>query len=202
MGNSRFDHRPQQRLLHTGISQGRNPRRRGFTAVSPDTPVYLGVIAMNLLGAASRGRSTSTITTDPQREMVPTRMSRPLALDLIQMLWDLLRPTATPSRMTDNPLPNTPPHEGSPRHHRPRRPPGDELAGGRDGPTIGASIRTPVVYDGRWPGVDFTWNIPRIQSYPFWTRPMSTTTPGRRLEHRRRRHRRAADREPAQPQRR
>ena len=33
--------------------------------------------------------------------------------------------------------------------------------------TIGASIRTPVVYDGRWTGVDVGWGIDPITSYPF-----------------------------------
>ena len=33
--------------------------------------------------------------------------------------------------------------------------------------TIGAEAHDPVVYDGRWPGVDPLFGIPRITSYPY-----------------------------------
>jgi hypothetical protein len=33
--------------------------------------------------------------------------------------------------------------------------------------TIGARIHAPVVFNGRWPGVDIAWGIPRIASYPY-----------------------------------
>ena len=34
--------------------------------------------------------------------------------------------------------------------------------------TVGsAQIHTPIVYDGRWPGVDVGWGIPPISGYPY-----------------------------------
>jgi hypothetical protein len=68
--------------------------------------------------------------------------------------------------MTDNPLPNTPAHEVLMNvafgDHQVTTWQADVEAR-----TIGASIHDPVVYPGRWPGVDVAWNIPRIPSYPF-----------------------------------
>lgn len=33
--------------------------------------------------------------------------------------------------------------------------------------TVGARIHAPVVYEGRWPGVDVAWGIEPITSYPY-----------------------------------
>ena len=41
----------------------------------------------------------------------PDELSRPLALTLIQMLWDRGEANGYAHRMTTNPLPNTPPHK-------------------------------------------------------------------------------------------
>jgi hypothetical protein len=68
--------------------------------------------------------------------------------------------------MTDNPLPNTPPHEvlliPAFGDHQVTTWQVDVEAR-----TVGASVHDPVVEPGRWPGVDVAWGIPRIQSYPF-----------------------------------
>ena len=71
--------------------------------------------------------------------------------------------------------------------------------------TVGARIHTPIVYDGRWPGVDVGWDIPAIDATRsparprlLGRRPVRTT----RLADRGSRHRRAADPEHPEPQRR
>jgi hypothetical protein len=93
-------------------------------------------------------------------------LSRPLALSLIQMLWDRSEPNGYAQRMTDNPLPDTPRHEVLMNiafsDHQVTTWQADVEAR-----TIGASIHTPVVYEGRWPGVDVGWGINPIPSYPF-----------------------------------
>jgi hypothetical protein len=85
---------------------------------------------------------------------------------MIQMLWDRGEANGYAHRMTDDPLPNTPPHEvllnvAFGDHQV------TNWAADTEARTIGASAHTPVVDPGRWPGVDQLWNIPRIQSYPF-----------------------------------
>ncbi len=66
--------------------------------------------------------------------------------------------------------------------------------------TIGAQVHDPVVYDGRWPGVDRLWDVPRISSYPYTGSAIDIlgqradpSGPGRSGQ--RDRHRRAAGRE-------
>ena len=82
------------------------------------------------------------------------------------MLWDRGEPNGYAHRMTDDPLPNTPPHKvllnvafGD---HQVTNWQADVEAR-----TIGAKAHAPVVYPGRWPDVDVLWDIPRITSYPF-----------------------------------
>ena len=41
----------------------------------------------------------------------PSPLSQQLVLSMIQMLWDRSEPNGYAHRMTDNPLPDTPPHE-------------------------------------------------------------------------------------------
>ena len=68
--------------------------------------------------------------------------------------------------MTDDPLPNTPAHKvligvafGD---HQVLN-----LQADVEARTIGAKAHDPVVYDGRWPGVDPLFGIPRISGYPY-----------------------------------
>ena len=68
--------------------------------------------------------------------------------------------------MTDDPLPNTPPHkvlmDVAFGDHQVTTWQADVEAR-----TIGAKAHDPVVYDGRWPGVDPLFGIPRISGYPY-----------------------------------
>ena len=155
----------ESNLYYQGISQG-GILGGALTAISPDfTRAYLGVPAMNYSVLLPR-----SIDFD-QYELIlnpsyPDPMLRPLLLSLIQMLWDRSEPNGYANRMTDNPLPNTPPHEvlliPAFGDHQVTTWEVDVEAR-----TIGASVHEPVVEPGRWPGVDVAWGIPRIQAYPF-----------------------------------
>ena len=76
---------------------------------------------------------------------------------MVQMLWDRGESNGYAHRITDNPLPNTPPHEilmniGVGDHQV------TNFTAETMARTIGAAqIHTPIVYDGRWPGVDVGW---------------------------------------------
>jgi hypothetical protein len=152
------------RLYYNGNSQG-GILGGALTAVAPDfTRASLGVPAMNYSVLLDR-----SVQFDPFREILepayPNAMTRQLVLSLIQMLWDRSDPNGYAHRMTDDPLPNTPPHEvlltvafGD---HQVTTWQADVEAR-----TIGAPVRGPVVFRGRWPGVNQLWDIPRIESYP------------------------------------
>jgi hypothetical protein len=153
------------KLYYSGISQG-GILGGALTAVSPDfTRAYLGVPAMtySVLLPRSVDFDTYELIFNPS---YPDELARPLLLSIIQMLWDRSEPSGYANRLTDNPLPNTPPHEvlmsvafGD---HQVTTWQADVEAR-----TIGASIHSPVVHAGRWPGVDVAWGIPRIANYPF-----------------------------------
>ncbi len=153
------------RLYYNGNSQG-GILGGALTAVAPDhTRASLGVPAMNYSVLLNRSIDFDTykLILDPA---YPDPMTQQLVLSMIQMLWDRSDPNGYAHRMTDDPLPNTPSHEvllnvafGD---HQVTSWQADVEAR-----TIGASIHDPVVYPGRWPGVDVAWDIPRIPSYPF-----------------------------------
>jgi hypothetical protein len=153
------------RLYYNGNSQG-GILGGALTAIAPDfTRASLGVPGMNYSVLLDR-----SIDFDPFREIFepayPNAMTRQLVLSsLIQMLWDRSDPNGYAQRMTDDPLPNTPPHEvlltvafGD---HQVTTWQADVEAR-----TIGAQAHAPVVFEGRWPGVDVLWGVPRIESYP------------------------------------
>lgn len=154
-----------QRLYYNGNSQG-GILGGALTAVAPDhTRAALGVPAMNYSVLLDR-----SVDFDPFRvfldESYPGELTQRLALSMIQMLWDRSDPNGYAHRMTDNPLPNTPEHEvllnvafGD---HQVTTWQADVEAR-----TIGAQAHAPVVFPGRWPGVDVLWDIPRIGGYPF-----------------------------------
>ena len=96
----------------------------------------------------------------------PTSCQRPLILSLIQMLWDRGEPNGYAHRMTDEPLPNTPPHKVLMNvafgDHQVTTWQSDVEAR-----TIGAPAHVPVVDAGRWPGVDAPGACRGSRSYPF-----------------------------------
>ncbi len=107
--------------------------------------------------------------------------------------------------MTDDPLPDTPAHQVLMNvafgDHQVT-----DYQADVEARTIGARAHRPVLFPGRWPDTDVLWGVPAIRRYPYtgsaiyyWdTGPIrEDPAPGHR-----RRHRTAALREPAQPQRR
>jgi hypothetical protein len=153
------------KLYYNGNSQG-GILGGALTAVSPDfTRASLGVPAMGYSTLLTRSIDFATYASILY-PAYPNELSRPLVLSLVQMLWDRSEPNGYAHVMTDHPLPNTPPHEVLM----------DVALGDHqvtnyqaevEARTVGASVHSPVVYDGRWPDFDIAWNIPRIQSYPF-----------------------------------
>jgi hypothetical protein len=153
------------RLYYNGNSQG-GILGGALTAIAPDfTRASLGVPAMNYSVLLNRSVDFDNfkLIFDPS---YPSAVTQQLALSLIQMLWDRSEPNGYAHRMTTNPLPNTPSHKVLMNvafgDHQVTNWQADVEAR-----TIGAQIHDPVVFDGRWPGVDVAWGIPRIASYPF-----------------------------------
>ena len=84
----------------------------------------------------------------------------------MQMLWDRGEPNGYASRMTDDPLPNTPPHQVLMNvafgDHQVTIYQADVEAR-----TIGAAAHRPVLFPGRWPDTDVLWDVPSIRRYPY-----------------------------------
>lgn len=153
------------RLYYNGNSQGAI-EGGALTAISPDlTRASLGVGGMNYSVLLERSVDFDTYEI-PLKLAYTDELEQSLVLSLIQMLWDRGESNGYANRMTDDPLPNTPPHEVLMNvgfgDHQVSNFTADVMAR-----TVGASIHGPVLYPGRWPGVEVAWGIPRIQSYPF-----------------------------------
>jgi hypothetical protein len=153
------------RLFYNGNSQG-GIMGGALTAVSPDfTRASLGVPAMNYSVLLPRSVDFDQFAAILYPSY-PNESARPLVLGLMQMLWDRGEPNGYASRMTDNPLPNTPPHQVLMNvafgDHQVTVYQADVEAR-----TIGAAAHRPVLYDGRWPDTDVLWNVPSIRRYPY-----------------------------------
>ena len=94
------------------------------------------------------------------------QMARPILFSLIQMLWDRAEPNGYAHRMTDNPPPNTPKHNVTLQIAL-----GDHqvsnFAAEVEARTVGMETHGPTIDEGRWPGMDVLWNVPRISQYPY-----------------------------------
>jgi hypothetical protein len=154
-----------EHLYYNGNSQG-GIEGGALTAVSPDfTRSSLGVPAMTYSVLLPR-----SVDFDQFAEYLypayPDETARPLALDLIQMLWDRGEPDGYAHRMTTDPLPNTPAHQVVMNVAL-----GDhqvtDYQADVEARTIGASAHSPGLYEGRWPNTEYLWNVPAISSYPY-----------------------------------
>ncbi len=153
------------KLYYNGNSQGAI-FGGGLTAVSPDfTRASLGVGGMNYSVLLNRSVDFDqyAVILDPA---YPDELEQQLVLSLVQMLWDRGESNGYAHRITDDPLPNTPPHEvlmdvGVGDHQV------TNFSAETMARTVGAGIHNPIVYEGRWPGVDVGWNLPPM-TYP-WT---------------------------------
>jgi hypothetical protein len=152
-------------LYYNGNSQG-GIMGGALTAVSPDfTRASLGVPAMNYSVLLPR-----SVDFDEFAQVFypyyPNQTSRPLVLDMMQMLWDRGEPDGYAERMTSNPLPDTPAHQVlmdmSFGDHQVT-----DYQADVEARTIGASAHKPVLFSGRWPNTNVLWNVPAIRSYPY-----------------------------------
>ncbi len=152
-------------LYYNGNSQG-GIEGGALTALSPDfTRASLGVPAMNYSVLLPRSVDFDAFA-EHLYPAYPEEEIRPLALDLIQMLWDRGEPNGYAHRMTTNPLPGTPAHQVVMNVAL-----GDhqvtDYQADVEARTIGASAHSPGLYNGRWPNTEYLWNVPAIGSYPF-----------------------------------
>ncbi len=152
-------------LYYNGNSQG-GIMGGALTAVSPDfTRASLGVPAMNY--SVLLPRSVDWFEFAPLFYGYYTNeTTRPLVLDMMQMLWDRGEPDGYAERMTSDPLPDTPPHQvlmdvAFGDHQV------TDYQADVEARTVGAAAHRPVVYSGRWPGVRVLWNVPAIRGYPY-----------------------------------
>jgi hypothetical protein len=154
-------------LYYVGASQGAI-FGGALTAVAPDfTRAALNVGAMNYSVLLPR-----SVDYDAFGALIdgayPEKLTHPLLLALIQMLWDRGEPNGYAHRMTGDPLPGTPAHEVLLQvafgDHQVTNFQADVEAR-----TVGVSTHQPVLEPGRWPGVDVLWNVPRLadSDYPF-----------------------------------
>ena len=149
---------------YVGASQG-GIMGGALTALAPDfTRSVLNVPAMNYSVLLPRSVDYDEFAIFINAQY--SEMERPLALDLIQMLWDRGEPNGYAHRMTTDPLPETPAHTVLMNvafgDHQVSNIQADVQAR-----TIGAYARRPVLYPGRWPGVAVLWGVPTIPAYPF-----------------------------------
>jgi hypothetical protein len=149
---------------HVGASQG-GIMGGALTALAPDfTRSVLNVPAMNYSVLLPRSVDYDEFAIFINAQY--SEIERPLALDLIQMLWDRGEPNGYAHRMTTDPLPGTPAHKVLMNvafgDHQVTNFQADVEAR-----TIGAQTRSPVLYPGRWPGVAVLWGVPRISSFPY-----------------------------------
>jgi hypothetical protein len=149
---------------YVGASQG-GIMGGALTALAPDfTRAVLNVPAMNYSVLLPRSVDYDAFAIFINQQY--SEIERPLALALIQMLWDRGEPNGYAHRMTSDPLPETPAHQVLMNvafgDHQVTNFQADVQAR-----TIGARTRAPVLYPGRWPGVAALWNVPRIKSFPY-----------------------------------
>ena len=153
------------RLHYDGGSQG-GIIGGALTAVAPDfTRAALGVPGMNYAVLIPR-----SVDFDPFdalfRATYPDDLSRALNLSLIQMLWDRGEANGYAHRMTDRPLPGTPPHQVLLHEAF-----GDHqvanIATETEARTLGAEVRAPILDPGRSRDAVPLWGVPRIESFPF-----------------------------------
>jgi hypothetical protein len=152
-------------LFYNGNSQG-GIMGGALTAVSPDfTRASLGVPAMNYSVLLPRSVDFKEFA-QVFYPYYPNETSRPVVLDMMQMLWDRGEPDGYAERMTTDPLPDTPPHQvlmdiAFGDHQV------TDYAADVEARTIGAEAHRPVLYSGRWPHTNVLWNVPAIKGYPY-----------------------------------
>jgi hypothetical protein len=160
---------PSQGLYWEGISQGAI-MGGALTAVEPDlSQSVLNVPGMNYSTLLRRSSDSGAYFEIPGIGLYANytnQLERPLLLSLMQLLWDRGEANGYAHHMTDDPLPNTPPHrvllQLAYGDHQV-----SNLAAETEARTIGARVHTPALDPGRhWEANPFL-GIPAITQYPY-----------------------------------
>jgi hypothetical protein len=152
-------------LFYDGNSQG-GIEGGALTAVAPDyRRAVLGVPGINysVLLPRSRDWDTYSLVMYPA---YPKQLERPLALDLVQILWDRGESDGLAQHMTTAPLPNTPSHTVL-LHVAFGDQQVTQYQADVEARTIGASIHSPILAAGRSSQAEPSFGIPPIGAYPF-----------------------------------
>jgi len=154
-------------VYYVGASQG-GIMGGPMTALSPDftqSALIVGGMNYSTLLTRSSNWSTFAVIFNPS---YPDELSRPLVLNLTQMLWDRGEPNGYAHVTTDNPPPNTPAHNVTLQlalgDHQVSNFAADVMAR-----TMGMKTNAGGIDDRRWPDYEDLWNIPRIgaDEYPY-----------------------------------
>ena len=154
-----------ERLFYYGGSQG-GIMGGSLTAVSPDFDRgVLGVPGMNYSTLLQRSIDFDTYSA-VMYAAYPDELERQVVLSMIQMLWDRAESNGYAHHMTDDPYPNTPPHEVllSMAYGDHQVTNWATMVMAR---TVGASVRAPILDPGRSNEVRPFYGIPRIGEFPF-----------------------------------
>jgi hypothetical protein len=152
-------------LFYDSNSQG-GIQGGALTAVAPDFQrAVLGVPGINysVLLPRSRDWDTYSLVMYPA---YPKQLERPLALGLVQILWDRGEGDGFAQHMTTAPLPNTPSHTVL-LHVAFGDQQVSDYQADVEARTIGASIHSPILAAGRSRQAEPSFGIPRIGAYPF-----------------------------------
>jgi hypothetical protein len=154
-------------VYYVGASQG-GIMGGPLTALSPDfiqSSLIVGGMNYSTLLTRSSNWSTFEVIFNPS---YPDELSRPLVLNLAQMLWDRGEPNGYAHVTTDNPPPNTPEHKVNLHvalgDHQVSNFTSDVMAR-----SIGMATPAGAIDEQRWPDYEDLWNIPRIgaDEYPY-----------------------------------
>lgn len=154
-------------VYYMGASQG-GIMGGPLTALSPDfTQSALVVGAMNYSTLLARSSNWPTYA-GIMYPAYPSELSRPLILNIVQILWDRGEPNGYGHVMTDNPPPDTPPHRIT-MHVALGDHQVSNFASDVQARTIGAKTTRGAIDPLRWPDYEDLWDIPRIQAdeYPY-----------------------------------
>ena len=155
----------RRELFYDGNSQG-GIFGGAVTALAVDWQrAVLGVPAMNFSTLLPRSSDFATYEQifDPA---YPDPIERPLAIDVVQMLWDRGEANGYAQHLTDHPYPGTPRHQVLIHEAF-----GDfqvaNVATEVEARTIGARAYRPALAAGRSPDRQPLWGIPTIPRFPF-----------------------------------
>ncbi len=154
---------------YMGISQG-GIMGGALTALSPDVDYgVLGVPGMNYSTLLRRSVDSDDYFKNPDiglYKYYPDYGNRMLMLSLVQLLWDPGEANGYAHFMTDDPLPNTPPHEVLMRvafsDHQVANVTAEVQAR-----TIGAKAYAPSLQEGRHWAVDPYFGLEQVSEFPF-----------------------------------